>query len=124
MKRFVFSAAIALTAVVGSAWSAEAACPVAGNYSVDGHMSGHPRDYYGKAVIEARGGYCFVRWLPPNTSEGTGSYEGRTLTVDFVLGGNPGVVRYERSDDGVLHGKFWPKGEPEQLLGTETLTPE
>ena len=103
--------------------SAQAACPIAGQYSVKGRMTGASGFYKGEALIKDEGGDCFVRWLPPNTSQGVGTYDGGVLTVNYTLGGSPGVVRYERAADGSLRGSFWPKGQPTHILGIETLTP-
>ncbi len=120
MTRVGILSAIAFLAVSGAA---HAACPIAGQYAVLGKLTGAAGNYRGEAIIKDDSGDCYVRWLPPNTSEGVGTYAGNVLTVNFMLGGKPGVVRYERGHDGVLRGAFWPKGQPMNISGTETLTP-
>jgi hypothetical protein len=122
-KKFFSVAALFGIAALSIA-SARADCPIAGNYSVKGKMTGSQNVYTGDAIIKDRDGGCFVRWLPPNTSEGLGTYADGVLTVNYLLSGHPGVVRYERSQSGVLRGAFWPQGHPTQILGTESLTPQ
>jgi len=120
-RKIIFSVAALLGVAVTA--SARAACPIAGQYAVKGKLTGASGSYKGEAVIKDEGGDCFVRWLPPNTSQGVGTYADGVLTVNFSLGGQPGVVRYERTDSGVLEGTFWPKGHPTSISGVETLTP-
>lgn len=122
-RKHILAAACFLGLAAASIASARAACPVAGQYAVKGKMTGASGFYKGEVVIKDEGGDCFVRWLPPNTSQGVGIYDDGVLTVNYTLGGQPGVVRYERSEDGVLRGSFWPKGRPTTILGVETLTP-
>jgi ribosomal protein L32 len=122
-RKYVLTVAACLGIAAVSMTSAQASCPIAGQYGVKGKMTGASGYYKGEAVIKDEGGNCYVRWLPPNTSSGIGTYVDGTLTVDYLMSGHPGVVRYERTDDGVLEGSFWPKGHPTQILGTETLTP-
>ena len=123
IRKHLLSAACVLAVAALSMASAQAACSVAGRYMAKGHMTGASGTYKGEVIIKEQDGDCFVRWLPPNTSEGTGTYAGGVLTVDYLIGGKPGVVRYEMGDNGVLEGSFWPKGHPTQVQGTETLTP-
>lgn len=122
-RKYLLSLAAVLGVAALSMASAQAACSVAGRYMAKGHLTGASGTYRGEVIIKEQDGDCFVRWLPPNTSEGTGSYTGGVLTVDYMMSGKPGVVRYEMSDHGVLEGSFWPKGHPTDIEGTETLTP-
>ena len=97
-------------------------CPVAGTYRVAGTNPGGTV-YEGTATIEARDGGCYIRWYPPNDSEGTGTYMYGRLKVQyrFTASGEVGEVVYERQPDGSLKGTWGPNGEVAQ--GTETLTP-
>ena len=122
-RKYLLAAAAVLCAAVVSIANAQAACSVAGRYMAKGHLTGASGTYKGEAIIKEQDGGCYVRWLPPNTSEGTGTYADGVLTVNYLIGGKPGVVRYEMSDNGVLEGSFWPQGHPTQIQGTETLTP-
>ena len=120
-RKHILTAALVLG--IAAVSTAQAACPIAGQYAVKGKMAGAANFYKGEAIIKDEGGDCFVRWLPPNTSQGVGTYDDGVLTVNYMLGGQPGVVRYERTSSGVLEGSFWPKGHPAQILGVESLTP-
>ncbi len=122
-RKHILSVAAFLGIAAASIASVQAACPIAGQYAVKGKMNGAAHFYKGEAIIKDEGGDCFVRWLPPNTSQGTGTYADGVLTVYYTMGGQPGVVRYERGPGGVLEGSFWPKGHPTTILGVETLTP-
>ena len=122
-RKYLLSLAAVLGAAAVTMAQAQAGCAVAGRYMAKGHMTGASGSYKGEVIIKDEGGDCYVRWLPPNTSEGTGTYSAGVLTVNYMLGGQPGVVRYERSESGVMEGSFWPKGHPTNILGTETLTP-
>ena len=98
-------------------------CPVAGNYLVIGRVPGATGSYTGNATISANAGGCHVRWYPPNDSEGTGTYANGQLTIYFTFAnGGSGVVKYDRSPNGELHGTWWMNGN-ESNQGTETLRP-
>lgn len=123
--RFVFLA-LAFASFLGLGAEAQSpgkSCPVAGRYSVAGLLTGSTREYHGEAVITDTGSACNVRWLPPNDSEGTGAYADNVLTVHYTLGGQRGVVRYERDSNGDLAGVFWPEGSPTNIQGRERLSP-
>jgi|RhiMetdeSRZDD1v2_1073273.scaffolds.fasta_scaffold119877_7 hypothetical protein len=97
-------------------------CPIAGRYAVKGSLPGTARSYRGEAVIRARGIGCYVKWLPPNDSEGTGNYKSGVLTIrwTFASGGH-GVIRYTRGASGELNGMWWKDNSPSNK-GTEKLT--
>ena len=118
---FAIFTAVFLCAQPLKAQAQTKACPVAGDYLVTGQNTGASRQYYGEAVITDTGSGCNMRWLPPNTSEGSGSFADGALTIHYVLGGGRGVVRYELSSSGELAGVFWPEGQPTKILGSETL---
>lgn len=117
----IVAACLGLAAI--AATPAEASCAVAGRYMAKGKLTGHSNFYKGEVIIKDQDGGCFVRWLPPNTSSGVGTYADGVLTVNYVIGGKPGVVRYEHNDDGSMEGSFWPTGHPADIQGVETLTP-
>ena len=122
-RKYLLSLAAVLGVAAVTMALAEAGCSVAGRYMAKGHLTGASGTYKGEVIIKEQDGGCFVRWLPPNTSSGVGTFGDGVLTVNYVLGGKPGVVRYEMSDNGVLEGSFWPQGHPTDIQGTETLTP-
>ncbi|MEI9888996.1 MAG: hypothetical protein WDN08_21340 [Rhizomicrobium sp.] len=122
-RKRILSVAVFLGIATASIASAQAGCAVAGRYMAKGQLTGASNVYKGEVIIKDQDGGCFVRWLPPNTSSGVGTYADGVLTMNYVLGGKPGVVRYERSGDGVMEGSFWPQGHPTQIQGVETLTP-
>ncbi len=122
-RKYLLSAGAFLGLTAFSIATAQADCGVAGRYMAKGQMTGSSSFYKGEVVIKDEGGDCFVRWLPPNTSSGIGTYAGGVLTVDFTLGGKQGVVQYKRASNGVMAGAFWAKGHPDDIQGTETLTP-
>lgn len=98
------------------------ACPVAGSYSVVGRVPGVDGSYKGEATITGQGNGCYMRWYPPNDSEGTGAYANGVLTIAFTFanGGGSGIVRYNLAPNGELHGVWWMNGNP-SAQGTETL---
>lgn len=123
MNPFVVIATAAVLLADAAPPPAPAACSVAGNYRVAGtNPSGG--NYEGTATIRARDGECYVRWAPPNESEGTGTYANGRLKVHYrsALGGEGGEVIYTRQPDGTLIGTWGPYGESGGQ-GTETLTP-
>ena len=122
-RKYLLSLAAVLGVAAVSMASAEAGCAVAGHYMAKGKLTGASGFYKGEVIIQEQNGGCFVRWLPPNTSSGVGTYADGVLTVNYVIGGKPGVVRYERNDNGVMEGSFWPQGHPTDIQGVETLTP-
>jgi hypothetical protein len=100
-----------------------AACPIAGRYAVAGQLTGGSGTYRGEATITSNGVGCYVKWFPPNTSEGSGTYSNGVLTVNFQLGNEAGVVRYDRLSTGELRGTFWSEANPNYIQGTERLIP-
>lgn len=103
---------------------AQSGCSVAGRYSVIGRDPGSSGQYRGEALISANGTGCHVRWFPPNSSEGTGTYSNGVLTIYFTMANNgaTGVVKYDRAANGDFHGVWWLNGR-ESNQGTETLRP-
>jgi hypothetical protein len=128
MIRFQLVAAFTAVAVVGSALSALAAegsgaCPVAGRYSVVGYVPDSTNPYRGEATISPSGTGCYVKWSPPNESDGNGDYTNGVLTIYFTFAnGGSGVVKYTRASNGELRGTWWMDANPARK-GTETLTP-
>jgi len=97
-------------------------CPIAGRYAVKGSLPGTARPYRGEAIILARGSGCYMKWLPPNESAGTGDYTGGVLTIHWTFAsGGHGVVRYVRAASGELNGTWWKDSNPASK-GTEKLT--
>jgi len=101
-----------------------AACPIAGRYSVMGRNPGATGTYQGEAIISASGSGCYMKWFPPNASEGTGSYSGGVLTINFTFAANggSGVVKYTLTTTGEFQGVWWMNGSPNNQ-GSETLRP-
>ena len=125
MKRIIAVAAMAF-AVSSAAAEAQTAssssCPVSGRYSVSGTNPNSTAVYHGQATISANGVGCYVKWAPPNNSQGSGTYVNGVLTIHFALGTYTGVVQYSRMSDGSLSGTWWSDGDPNSK-GTETLYP-
>ncbi len=99
-----------------------AQCPIAGRYSVSGTNPNSSATYHGQATITSNGVGCYVKWAPPNNSEGSGSYVSGVLTVHFALGDYTGVVQYTHRANGTLSGTWWTDTAP-NARGTETLYP-
>lgn len=98
-------------------------CPIAGRYSVVGRIPGATGQYVGEAIISASGSGCYMKWFPPNASEGTGTYVGNVLKINFTFeNGGSGVVTYTRTGTGVMHGTWYMLGNPDEV-GTETISP-
>lgn len=114
--------ALALVAMTAGPLSAQGgSCPVAGSYSVVGRVPGAVGSYQGEAMISAQGSGCYMRWYPPNDSEGSGSYANGVLTINFTFAnGYSGVVRYTMAPNGELHGIWWMNSNASNQ-GTETL---
>jgi hypothetical protein len=127
MRRALLSTTVALMLGVslagGDAGAQTGSCPIAGQYYVSGMPTGGSRGYSGEAVITDSGHDCAIRWLPPNTSEGAGSLVNGIFTAHFLLGGERGVVRYERKNNGDLSGPYWDESNPSAIQGQETLRP-
>lgn len=99
---------------------AQSSCPV-GRYGVDGRTaSGSP--YRGEAVIESYGSSCNIRWLAPNTSQGSGYVSNGRFVVNYTMAGQAGTVTYDMGSDGRMHGTWWPNSRPWET-GRETLIP-
>lgn len=119
--------AIAALVLLVTAWlpvaEAQAACPVAGSYNLVGRVPGGTQNYKGTADITAYGDGCYMRWYPPNDSEGTGAFANGTLTINFTfaVGGGTGVVRYTLMPNGQMEGVWWMTASPDRQ-GVETLT--
>jgi hypothetical protein len=122
--------AVAFTAMAfaGGALSALAAegpdaCPVAGRYAVVGYVPDATNPYRGEATISPSGAGCYMKWSPPNESDGNGDYSDGVLTIYFTFAnGGSGVVKYTRASNGELRGTWWMDADPGRK-GTETLTP-
>jgi hypothetical protein len=119
----------ALAGVALFLWSAtapaqiySAQCPIAGRYAVSGTNPNSAAVYHGQATITSNGVGCYVKWAPPNNSEGSGSYVNGVLTVHFALGNYTGVVQYTHMANGILSGTWWTDTAP-NARGTETLYP-
>lgn len=77
--------------------------------------------YTGEAEISSSGNGCFMKWSPPNTSDGSGDYTNGVLTIRFTFeSGVTGVVKYTRAPNGELHGVWWEDRNPDSW-GTESL---
>ena len=98
-------------------------CAAAGRYSVTGQIPGATGYYRGEATISSNGTGCYMRWFPPNDSEGTGTYVNGVLTIAFTFAnGGQGMVSYNRAPNGEFRGRWWMNANPSSQ-GTETLRP-
>jgi hypothetical protein len=107
-------------AVYAQTWSPQ--CPVAGTYSVSGTNPGSTVLYHGQASVTSNGVGCYMKWAPPNNSEGSGDYTNGVLTIHFKLGNYTGVVQYTSAAGGQMNGVWWADSNP-GARGTETLFP-
>ena len=121
-KWMTAAALLALAAGCATAQAQSSSCPVSGRYSVSGTNPNSSAVYHGQATISANGVGCYVKWAPPNNSQGSGTYVNGVLTIHFALGNYTGVVQYTRMNDGSLSGTWWSDGDPNNK-GTETLYP-
>ena len=116
-----FAALAAAEPGLAQTWSPD--CPIAGRYNVVGRVPGATGSYTGEAIISANPGGCYMKWYPPNASEGTGTYVSGVLTIRFTFtNGGSGVVKYNMAPNGELHGVWWMNNSPDNQ-GTETLMP-
>lgn len=98
-------------------------CPIAGRYDVVGTVPNVEGQYRGSAIITTRGRGCYMKWFPPNASDGTGTYSAGVLTINFAFeDGRRGVVTYQRESNGDLNGTWYTLDDPDSV-GTETAIP-
>lgn len=116
-------ASLACMGLASTARAASSACPVAGHYWLVGRVPGSTGSYRGEARISERNGGCFMKWSPPNNSEGTGEFVNGVLTIrfHFTKTSGSGVVQYVRRTDGSLNGTWWMDGR-EWNQGPEVLS--
>ena len=89
---------------------------LAGSYDVSG-ANPDGSAYTGIAEITVSGGQIAVHWeIGSQTFDGTGQWDGETLTVVY----DGGTAVYERRAGGTLEGSWSPAGEVG--AGTEVLT--
>ena len=118
-RRLIFTGLIASAVLLPLTATAQArkdapAREIAGSYSADG-MNADGSRYAGAVEITQTGKTIQVAWsIAGDTYAGTGTLEGRVLTVDW---GSATPVIYVVMDDGELHGT-WGDGS-----ALEKLTP-
>ena len=121
--RYTLASMLALVALLPAAQAeTKSKCPIAGTYGVSG-QGARGELYHGEATISDNGIGCYIKWGEPNNSEGTGKYSHNTLTVNFSLDGDPGIVSYKRQSTGELRGVWWMESDPDQK-GKESLFPK
>jgi hypothetical protein len=113
LVRTVLLSTCACALAAASAAQAQSTCQIAGRYGVVGRIPGAIGSYKGEALISANATGCYMRWFPPNDSEGTGTYSSGVLTIYFTFAnGGSGVVRYERAPNGEFHGVWSMNANP------------